>query len=121
MICRLLLTASLVAIAVGVPPVYAQQPVPDATPAAPGIPKNTCAKPDTSRIGGTAESMRGAAGALRMSAFNRDYKTYSECIKKYVEETNAISSAASAAGKAAIEEFNAVTAEAKARSEAANN
>ena len=115
MICRHFLAAWLVAIAVGAPSASAQQPAPATTVA---IPKHSCVKPDVSRLGGTAD-MRGSAEALRMAAFNKEYKAFSECIKKYVEGTNAISTAANAAGKAAIE-FNAITAEAKAKSEASD-
>jgi hypothetical protein len=113
---RHFLAVSLVAIAVGAPPASAQQPAPATTVA---IPKHSCVKPDVSRLGGTAD-MRGSAEALRMTTFNKEYKAYSECIKKYVEDTNAISTAANAAGRAAIDEFNAITAEAKAKSEASD-
>lgn len=119
MICRLFLTAALVAIAVVPPAVYAQQPAPAATPAALAIPKNSCVKPSVPKSSGTL--LGGPSDAQRMNNFNRDYKAYSDCIKKYVEDTNAIASAANAAGKAAIDEFNAVTAEANARNEAAKN
>jgi hypothetical protein len=117
MISRLSLAISLVAIAVGALPAYAQEATATSTPVA--IPKNSCVKPSVPKSSGTL--IGGASEALRMNNFNRDYKAYSDCIKKYVEDTNAIASAANAAGKATIDEFNAVTAEAKARSDAANN
>jgi hypothetical protein len=127
MIYRLFLAASLVSITAGALPAHAQAPAPApaptpaATAAMPAVPKQTCVKPELPRAGGSAE-------ALRMSAFNRDYKTYADCVKKYVEDTNALATASNAlatasiaAGKAAIDEFNSLNAELNARREASPN
>ena len=49
-----------------------------------------------------------------IEAFNRDYKTYGECIKKYVDNTNVwIKLTADTANKA-IDEYNKYTADLKA-------
>ena len=77
----------------------AQQP---AAPAIPAMPQNTCVKP---------EFPGPLADSRRFDRFNKEYKAYSECIKKYVEETKAVSDAAVEAGNKAIKEFNEFSAE----------
>lgn len=77
----------------------AQQPAAPPTPAAP---QNTCVKPE----------FPGAfADSRRFDRFNKEYKVYSDCIKKYVDETKAIADAAVEAGNKAIKEFNEFSAE----------
>jgi hypothetical protein len=95
----------------------AQTPPAPATataPATPGgttlvaIPPKQCVKPE---IPGKL------ASNTRVAAFNKDLKTYSDCIKKYVEDTRATANAAMAAGNATIDEYNAFSDEIKKRSE----
>jgi predicted transcriptional regulator len=72
----------------------AQQP---AAPAMPAVPAPTCVKPE----------FPGAfADGKRFERFNKEYKTYGECIKKYVDETKTASDAIIEAGNKAIKEFN---------------
>ena len=81
---------------------------PAAPPAMPAIPPHQCVKPEI-----PAESV----AATRINTFNRNITAYSECIKKYVEDTKALMSAAQAAGNAAVDEFNKFAAEVKAQKE----
>ena len=53
-----------------------------------------------------------------VEAFNRDYKTYGECIKKYVEDTKAWVKVAADAGNKAIDEYNKYAEEIKQKIEA---
>jgi hypothetical protein len=103
MISRMFIVNVLVVFALGATIVRAQQP---AAPAMPTIPAPSCVKPEVPRTDAVPQ---------RVTIFNRDYKTYGECVKKYVDETNALASAAIAAGKTVIEEFNALGAEIRAR------
>ena len=96
----------LAAVVLCAPLVRAQQP---ATPAMPAVPASTCVRP---------ELPPAQADPRRMTSFNREYKTYTECIKKYIEDTNNLANASIAAGKAAIDQFNALNAEIKAREDA---
>jgi hypothetical protein len=76
-----------------------QQP---AAPAMPAIPQHTCVKPE----------FPGAfADSRRFDRFNKEYKAYSDCIKKYVDETKVLSDAIVEAGNNAIKEYNAFSAE----------
>ena len=69
-----------------------------AAPAMPAVPAPTCVKPD----------FPGAfADSRRFDRFNKEYKAYSDCIKKYVDETKALSEAIVEAGNKAIKEYNA--------------
>ena len=58
----------------------------------------TCVKPD---FPGPFSDQR------RFERFNKESKTYADCIKKYIAETKAVSDANIAAGNNAIKEFNA--------------
>src|SRR5450631_76089 len=72
----------------------AQQPAASAMPA---VPAPTCVKPE----------FPGAfADSRRFDRFNKEYKTYGECIKKFTDETKALSDAIVEAGNKAIKEFN---------------
>ena len=86
---------SLAAIAFAAPIADAQQPAP---PALPAVPAPTCVKPD----------FPGAyADSRRIERFNKEGKAYADCIKKYLDETKALSDAAVDAGNKAIKELNA--------------
>jgi hypothetical protein len=74
---------------------HAQQP---AATAMPTVPAQTCAKP---------EFPGPFADSRRIDRFNREYKAYADCIKKYVDETKTASDAIIEAGNKAIKEFNA--------------
>jgi len=84
---------------------------PASTAAAPLVPANTCVRPEFS-------------GRLaidpNMTAFNRNFKAYGECVKKYVDQNKAIAEAATAAANRVVDEYNTYTAEIKAKIEAEN-
>ena len=109
MISRLLLATSLAA-ALSVTAAGARaQAAPVAMPA---IPSHNCVKPEfPGRL----------ASPNRISAFNKEYTAYGECIKKYVDDTKSMVNAAVAAGNGAVDEFNKFAAEIKAQNEAAKN
>ena len=85
----------------------AQTPAP--TTAATPVAQNTCVKP---------EYPGRPASEARVTAFNRDFKAYGECVKKYVDQNKAIADAATASANRAIDEYNTYTAEIKAKIEA---
>ena len=73
------------------------------------MPATTCVKPD----------LPGAfADSRRFERFNKEGKAYSDCIKKYVDETKALSDATIEAGNKAIKEYNAFVAEVDERAAA---
>ena len=78
-------------------------------PAAPIVAPNTCVKP---------EYPGKPASEPRVTAFNRDFKAYGECVKKYVDQNKAIAEAATTSANRAIDEYNTYTAEIKAKIEA---
>lgn len=87
MLGHALLAAALAA------PAYAQQPAPPM----PAVPPHNCVKPQ----------FPGAqAPQNRIDAFNRQFKAYGDCIKKYVSDAKALSDASIAAANNAINEFN---------------
>lgn len=51
----------------------------------------------------------------RFDRFNREAKTYADCIKKYIADTKAVSDANIEAGNNAIKDFNAYIEEVDAR------
>lgn len=85
----------------------AQTPAPAG--AAPIVAANTCVKP---------EYPGKPASEPRVTAFNRDFKAYGECVKKYVDQNKAIAEAATTSANRAIDEYNTYTAEIKAKIEA---
>lgn len=87
MLGHTLLTAALAA------PAYAQQPA----PAMPAVPPHNCVKPELPGI---------QAQQNRINAFNREFKAYGDCIKKYVSDAKALSDASIAAANSAINEYN---------------
>jgi hypothetical protein len=46
------------------------------------------------------------ADQAKFDRFNKKYKAYGECMRKFIDEQAAISNAAAAAGNAAINEYN---------------
>jgi hypothetical protein len=94
MISRMTAACPLMAFAFGASIAAAQQP---AAPAMPAVPQHTCVKPE----------FPGAfADSRRFDRFNKEYKAYAECIKKYVDDTKVLSDAIVEAGNKAIKEFN---------------
>lgn len=85
---------ALVALALGASVVRAQQ---TAAPAMPVVPQHTCVKP---------EFPGPFADSRRFDRFNKEYKAYADCIKKYVDDTKVLSDAIVEAGNKAIKEFN---------------
>jgi hypothetical protein len=84
------------------------------TPAAgaPAIAPHTCVKPDyPGRL----------ASETRIKSFNLEFKTYGDCIKKYVADNRAIAEAATAAGNRAVDEYNAYSKELQAKIDANAN
>jgi hypothetical protein len=72
----------------------------------PAVPAPTCVKPE----------FPGAfADSRRFERFNKEGKTYSDCIKKYVDETKILSDAIIEAGNKAVKEYNAFAAEVEER------
>ena len=102
---RLCLAPSAVAVALFAANVFAQTPAAAPAPM-PAVPQSTCVQPE----------FPGAfADSRRFERFNKEYKTYADCIKKYIDETKVISDAAIEAGNKAIKEFNTFSAELEAR------
>jgi len=107
---RTLLTTPIAVLAAAALPALAQAPAPSAaTPAMPAIAYHNCVAP---------EYPGKDASKLRVENFNRDYKTYGECIKKYVDENNKWVKAAAEAGNKAIDEYNKYTEDLRKRVEA---
>jgi hypothetical protein len=105
MISRLFCAASLAVVAAGA---HAQ-----AAPAStPNIPPHKCVKP---------EYPGKLASPQKFNAFNKDFTAYSECMKKYVDDTKLILNAAATAVNGAVDEFNKFAADIKAQDEAAKN
>lgn len=96
------------------PPTPSANPAPAQTPAAavapaqapaaptalPAVPAHNCIAPEYPGIN---------ASNTKVTAFNRDYKTYGDCIKKYVDENRAWVEAVVAANNKAVEEYNKLT------------
>jgi hypothetical protein len=105
MISRLFCAASLAVAAAGA---HAQP----ASATMPTIPPHKCVKP---------EYPGKLASAQKFNAFNKDFTTYGECMKKYIDETKLVLNAAATAVNGAVEEFNKYAADIKAQDEAAKN
>ena len=114
MTLRFSLASAIAALALSALPAIAQNP--PATAAAAQsftVPPHNCVAPEYPTKEKT-ERLKGDAYNRAIEAFNRDYKTYGECIKKYVDNTNVwIKLTADTANKA-IDEYNKYTADLKA-------
>jgi hypothetical protein len=84
----------------------AQQP---AAPAIPAVPVPSCVKPE---FPGPFSDSR------RLDRFNKEAKAYTECLKKYIDDTKALSDASIEAGNNAIKEHNAFVKEVDERAAA---
>lgn len=98
----LIYLSALVALAVGAP-VLAQ------TAAAP--PKHNCARPE--------EFPGRLASDLKLRSWQRAYLAYTDCLKQFIAEQQAIAEPHIKAGNAAIAEYNSATKEFNAAIEAA--
>lgn len=87
----------------------AQQPAPQAPTAMPTIPPATCVKP---------EYPQKFADQRRLDRFNKEIKTYTDCVKKYIDDMKALADAAIDASKIVIDEYNALTADYNSRRDA---
>ena len=87
------------------------EPAPAVAGVAPAmtLPQSTCVKPDIPMS---------KSDARTVDRFNKSYKTYSECVKKYVADNQALVDKIIANGKITIDEYNAFNEELKARQEA---
>jgi type IV pilus biogenesis protein CpaD/CtpE len=79
--------------------------------AAPSIamPESTCVKPDIPMA---------KSDSRTIDRFNKAYKSYVDCVKKYVADNQALVDKIIAHGKVVIDEYNAFNEELKARQEA---
>jgi hypothetical protein len=113
---RTLLTAPIAVLAAAVLPALAQAPA--AVSAMPAIPTHNCVAPEYPTK--PSVKLRVDTFNQKVEAFNRDNKTYSECIKKYVDDTNRLGKAAADAANKAIDEYNKYNEELKQKIEAEN-
>lgn len=74
--------------------------------AMPAVPPPACVAPDLPQK---------FADSRRIERFNREYRVYGECVNKYIDDTNALATAALKAGKVALDKLNAVNNELKER------
>lgn len=88
--------------------VSAQTSLPTEAPAAaiPAVPVHACVKPDYPGRNGSD---------LQIRTFNRDYKTYSDCMRKYTDTMNSIANAHIQAANNAIKEYNDYNIDLKAK------
>lgn len=90
----------------------AQQAAPTAAPAAP-LPKHSCAKPD--------EFPGNLASDLQKRSWQKEYVDYVDCLKKFIEEQQALADPHIKAANAAISEYNTGVKEYNAQIEKAKN
>jgi len=88
---------------------FAQTPAPAAAPkptatSTVSYPAPTCVGPKYPGKSRTDEEVE---------AFNRDFKNYGDCMKKYVDDARATSTAAIEAGNKAVDDYNDYTADVK--------
>ena len=120
---RFLLVGAVAALVWG--PLSAQAPAPPTAPAAPAAPTAATAPPPSVPMPAvpphpcTKPQFPGkSAPPAQITAFNNDVVTYNACIRKYVDDTKALATAAQAAGNSAVDEFNKFAAEIRAEVEA---
>jgi hypothetical protein len=111
---RPFLIPPIAVLAVAALPALAQAP--STATAMPAIPQHKCVAPAYPSEAGLQK--RGEAYNRAVDAFNRDYKTYGECIKKYVEDNKVWVKAVADAGNNAIDEYNKYSEELKKKIDA---
>jgi hypothetical protein len=75
----------------------------------PAVPTHPCSKP---------QFPGKSAPPAQITAFNNEVVNYNACIRKYVDDTKALATAAQAAGNSAVDEFNKFAAEIRAEVDA---
>ena len=119
---------TLTALALLAGPVLAQTATPTAAPgtsnvaASPGgqgftVPPYTCAQPKYPSKEGVTQ-LRAEAYNKAVEQFNKDYKTYADCVKTYVENSKQWVKEVADAGNKAIDEYNKFQAMVKEQMEA---
>ena len=103
---RLFLIPLIAALALAGLPALAQAPA--TATAMPAVPPHSCVAP---------EYPGKDASKSRVDKFNQDYKTYGDCMKKYVDDTNKWVKAAAELANKAIDEYNRYTEDLKKRIE----
>ena len=85
-------------------------PAPAVATASPtlALPQSTCVKPDIPMA---------KSDARTIDRFNKAYKSYAECVKKFVADNQALVDKILANGKVVIDEYNAFNEDLKARQE----
>jgi hypothetical protein len=108
--------AALAALAV---PALAQTPAAAPAPTTQPftVPPHNCVAPKFPSKPETVQ-LRGDAYNKVIEAFNASYRTYGECIKKYVEDTKVWVKEVADSGNKAIDEYNKYTADLKEKIEA---
>ncbi len=91
-------------------PAAAPAPAPTTATALPAIPTHNCVAP---------EYPGDRASNARILSFNRDYRAYGDCIKKYVDGNKAWVNAVIDVNNKAVEEYNKYTLDLKKKIEAA--
>jgi hypothetical protein len=98
----------------------AQAQTPAATPGGSStltVPPHSCVQPKIPTEHETTR-LRGDAYNKAIEAFNKEYRAYGECIKKYVDETRAWGKEIADAGNKAVDEYNKFTADLREKLEA---
>ena len=117
MILRYSLASAIAALAVLALPASAQTPPAAGAAAQPlVIPQHASVAPKSPSKENTMQ-LRADAYNRAIEGFNRDYKTYGECIKKYVDETKVWLKEVADAGNKAVDEYNKYTADIKEKVE----
>jgi phosphate-selective porin len=100
-------------------PASAQTPAAAGAPATQAfvVPQHNCLGPKYPSKETTMQ-LRGDAYNRAIEGFNRDYKAYGECVKKYVDDVKIWQKELADAGNKAIDEYNKYTAEIKEKIEA---
>ena len=100
-------------------PSWAQTPAAPTAPAGPTAPPPSVAMPAVPSHPCTKPQFPGkSAPPAQITAFNNDVVAYNACIRKYVDDTKALATAAQAAGNSAVDEFNKFAAEVRAEVDA---
>jgi hypothetical protein len=118
------LTSIIAVLAVLALPAFAQTAgAPAASPGAAAgstqtfvVPPHNCVAPPYPTKETTMQ-LRGDAYNRAIEAFNRDAKTYGECMKKYVDDTKVWLKQVADAGNKAVDEFNKYNADIKEKIE----
>lgn len=120
---RLTLISMAAALAIVALPAVAQTAAQAAAPSSAAaaasfaVPQHSCVAPAYPTKESTMQ-LRGDAYNRAIEKFNNDAKTYSECMKKYVDDTRQWVKQVADAGNKAIEEYNKFNADVREKIEA---